>query len=205
MYSNEASCIVSAVPKLWNETIEAHRRDVREAILDTTVGLVAERGLRAVTMAQIAEQTGIGRATLYKYFPDVEAILVAWHGRHVADHLDRLAAARDAVTEPDARLRAVMAAYAHVVHEMSKQHHGTELTALVHRDKHVAKTQQRLQDLLRDTLGEAAREGHARTDVSPEELATYSRHALAAAASLPTTDAVDRLVTLTLSGVRPLP
>jgi len=24
------------VPKLWNETIEAHRREVRDAILDTT-------------------------------------------------------------------------------------------------------------------------------------------------------------------------
>ena len=38
-------------------------------------------------MSQIAEQTGIGRATLYKYFPDVEAILLAWHERQVTGHL----------------------------------------------------------------------------------------------------------------------
>jgi AcrR family transcriptional regulator len=37
-------------------------------------------------MSQIAAETGIGRATLYKYFPDVEAILVAWHERQVAEH-----------------------------------------------------------------------------------------------------------------------
>ena len=56
------------VPKLWNETIEAHRRAVRDAILETTAALVAEHGLTSVTMSQIAEETGIGRATLYKYF-----------------------------------------------------------------------------------------------------------------------------------------
>ena len=52
------------MPKLWSETIDAHRREVRDAILDTTAALVAEHGLRAVTMSQIAGQTGIGRATL---------------------------------------------------------------------------------------------------------------------------------------------
>jgi len=71
------------VPKLWNETIEAHRRTVRLAVLETTAALVAEHGLRSVTMSQIAEDTGIGRATLYKYFPDVEAILLAWHERQI--------------------------------------------------------------------------------------------------------------------------
>ncbi|MGI9022907.1 MAG: TetR/AcrR family transcriptional regulator, partial [Acidimicrobiales bacterium] len=67
------------MPKVWNETIEDHRREVRDAILDTTAAMVTERGLLSVTMSQIAEETGIGRATLYKYFPGVEAILLAWH------------------------------------------------------------------------------------------------------------------------------
>ncbi|TIL19051.1 MAG: helix-turn-helix transcriptional regulator, partial [Mesorhizobium sp.] len=55
------------MPKLWNETIDAHRRAVRDATLDTTAALVAEHGLLSVTMSKIAEETGIGRATLYKY------------------------------------------------------------------------------------------------------------------------------------------
>jgi AcrR family transcriptional regulator len=75
------------VPKLWSETIEAHRREVRDATLDTTAALVAEHGLRSVTMSRIAAETGIGRATLYKYFSGVEAILVAWHERQITGHL----------------------------------------------------------------------------------------------------------------------
>jgi hypothetical protein len=31
--------------------------------------------------------SGIGRATLCKYFPNVESILAVWHERHVASHL----------------------------------------------------------------------------------------------------------------------
>jgi AcrR family transcriptional regulator len=40
--------------------------------------------------------TWIGRATLYKYFPDVESILVAWHARDFAGHLARLEALSEA-------------------------------------------------------------------------------------------------------------
>ena len=71
------------MPKLWTETVETHRQEVREAILDATGSLVQSRGLLAVTMSDIAEATGIGRATLYKYFPDVEMILSAWHQRQL--------------------------------------------------------------------------------------------------------------------------
>src|SRR5215218_3581961 len=104
--------ILRFVPKLWNETIEEHRRAVREATLDTTAALAAEHGLRSVTMSQIAEQTGIGRATLYKYFPDVEAILVAWHERQITAHLVQLAELRDQAGDADQRLQAVLEAYA---------------------------------------------------------------------------------------------
>ena len=39
--------IIATVPKLWTETIETHRREVRDAILDTTAALVAEHGFSA--------------------------------------------------------------------------------------------------------------------------------------------------------------
>jgi AcrR family transcriptional regulator len=187
-----------AMPKLWNETIEAHRRDVREAILDTTAALVAESGLRLVTMSQIAEETGIGRATLYKYFSDVEAILVAWHERVVSGHLVYLAELRDQAGDARERLEAVLEAYAFIDYE----HHGTELAALVHRGEHVNRAHQQLIGFIRDLLTEATQTGDVRNDVPPDELATYCLHAIAAASSLASKAAVRRLVQVALTGLR---
>jgi AcrR family transcriptional regulator len=72
--------------------MDTHRRQVNDAIVDATAELIAEHGPLSVAMSAIAERAGIGRATLYKYFPDVESILVAWHARDFADHLARLEA-----------------------------------------------------------------------------------------------------------------
>jgi len=192
----------SVVPRLWDDTIQAHRHQVRDAILDTTAALVAEHGLLSVTMSQIAEQTGIGRATLYKYFPDVEAILLAWHQRQITGHLDQLAEVRDQAGAVDQRLEAVLEAYALIVHQ-SHGHRGSELAAFLHRDQQVTRAEQQLRDMLQDLLTEAATTGKVRDDVAPSELASYCLHALAAASSLPSEVAVRRLVTVTLAGLRP--
>jgi AcrR family transcriptional regulator len=187
------------VPRLWNETIEAHRAAVRDAILDTAGALVAEHGLLSVTMSRVAEETGIGRATLYKYFPDVEAILIAWHERHVSVHLEHLAEIRDQPGDPRKRLEAVLEAYALIEHKR----HASELSALLHRGEHADRARQHLTEIIRDLLREAADTGHVRDDVAPEELAGYCLSALAAASGLPDGTAVRRLLTVTLDGLRP--
>ena len=173
---------------------------MREAILDTTATLVANHGLTAVTMSQIAEGAGIGRATLYKYFPDLDAILLAWHERQVTRHLAHLAKVRDQAGTAAERLEAVLDAYAHISHQ---QHHGTELTARLHQGEHVARAHQQLSDFIRDLLTEGAETGDLRDDIPPGELASYCLHALTAASDLPSQDAVRRLVVVTLSGLRP--
>jgi AcrR family transcriptional regulator len=190
------------VPRLWNQTIEAHRREVRDAIMETTAALVAHHGLLSVTMSEIAEETGIGRATLYKYFPDVEAILLAWHERQITGHLEHLADVRDQASDRRERLEAVLEAYALIRYE-AHGHHDTELAAFLHRDEQVGRAQQQVREMIRDLLTDAAGTGDVRNDVVPEELASYCLHALAAAKSLPSKAAVRRLVTLTLAGLRP--
>ena len=189
------------MPKLWNETIETHRREVRHAILSTTATLVFQRGLLNVTMSQIAEQAGIGRATLYKYFPDVETILHAWHAEQIAHHLAHLVEVRDRETEPGKRLEAVLGAFAEIAHR-SGGHFDTDFMAVLHRDEQVVQAQRHVRDMIRDLVAEAAAAGEVRTDVGPAELAAYCVHALAAAATLPSEAAVGRLVGVTLGGLR---
>lgn len=190
------------MPKLWDETIEAHRHAVREASLDATTTLVAEHGLRLVTMSKIAEATGIGRATLYKYFPDVEAILLAWHEREIRNHLGQLETARDSARSAAERLHAAMETYAFIAHD-SLGRHDTDLAAWLHRDEHVGRSERHLRDLFRALLEEAVASGDVRGDVPTDELAIYCVQAVAAARSLSSKAAVRRLVNVTLSGLRP--
>ncbi|MGH3118000.1 MAG: TetR/AcrR family transcriptional regulator [Gaiellales bacterium] len=190
------------MPKLWTETMEAHRREVHDAILDTTAALVAEHGLLSVTMSQIAQGTGIGRATLYKYFPDVEAILRAWHERQIAGHLAYLAEVRDRGGGARERLEAVLEAFA-LISRGSRDHHDAELGAFLHRDERVARAQHQVHEMIRELLTEAAKVGDVRDDMSPEELAGYCLNALAGTSRQRSKAAVRRLVTVTLDGLRP--
>ncbi len=187
------------MPKLWNDTIEAHRREVRDAVLEKTASLVAKHGLRSVTMSQIAEESGIGRATLYKYFPDVEAILVARHHVQIAAHLEQLGAIRSRPGSPGSRLRAVLEAYAGI----RQEHHDAELAKLLHRGEPMSHAERHLRDLLAELLAECAEVGDVRDDVSPHELASYCLHALGGASALPSKAAVGRLVEVTLGGLHP--
>ena len=193
------SRIFPPVPRLWTASIDQHRQAVRDATLDATAALVAERGLRSVTMSEIAQRAGVARATLYKYFPDVDAILRAWHERQVAGHLEHLAELRDKADDAGGRLQAVLGAYALIQYERP----ATELAALLHGSEHVARAEQHLLELIRDLLQDGTKSGHIRDDVAVDELAAYCLHALTAASGLASKAAVSRLVTVTLAGLEP--
>ena len=187
------------MPKLWDDTIEAHRHHVTEVILHTTAHLVAERGLRDVTMSEIAEQAGIGRATLYKYFADVESILTEWHERQIHSHLQQLKEIVERDDAPADKLGSILEAYAFILHS-SRGHHDSDLGALLHRGGHVSKAEKHLRALLEQLISDAAAEGELRDDIAPSELATFSLHALAAAPQM-SKAGVTRLVQMTLDAL----
>jgi AcrR family transcriptional regulator len=193
------------MPRLWSETIETHRHAVRDATLDAAAEVVARRGLASATMSEIAERAGIGRATLYKYFPDVEAIVAAWHERQVSRHLVALERARDGAP-PERRLEAVLEAYA--FHQ--RERHESALEPVLHPESgrttghgsgHLAGAHERLTSLVAGLISERADQGDVRKDVSPVELANYCLHALSAAESLQSAAAIRRLCGVVLSGM----
>jgi AcrR family transcriptional regulator len=190
----------SAVPKLWTDTIEDHRQAVRDAALDATGELVANQGLDAVTMTGVAAAAGIGRATLYRYFPDAHSLVVAWHERQIGDHLQQLRTTRDRAPTTRAALEQVLRHYVD-----NTNHQRTELAVLLHTGNHVQPLRHELTTFLADLLSEGAAQGEVRIDVPAEELAAYCLHALAAANELRSTRAVDRLIAVTLAGLAPDP
>ena len=190
------------MPKLWSDTVDAHRQEVRGAIIETTASLVAEGGLRSVTMSRIADDVGIGRATLYKYFPDVESILRAWHNEHMGAHLGQLSELAHGDGPVDERLSAVLQAYGLIRFEIAHQSHGAHLGALFAQHGGVAGTEEHLQQFVARLLTEGVAAGCVRNDIAPTELATFCVSALAGAGSLPSKAAVSRLVMVTIEGLR---
>lgn len=186
------------MPRLWSDNLQAHRLAVQQAVVAATGVLVSEQGLRAVTMSAIAERSGIGRATLYKYFPDVETILRAWHDGQVRDHLAELSALAGADGTAGARLRRVLQRYAERLWAARRTHGPADLRALVH----VAVAEDELAVLLTRLIELAAADDEVRADVPPHELATFCLGALSVARSLDSPASVRRLCALVLDGLR---
>jgi AcrR family transcriptional regulator len=183
------------VPRLWSDTIEEHRRDVRDAVLDATASLLAQHGPTGVTMSQVAADAGIGRATLYKYFGDVDAVIAAWHDRQIREHLDQVVAAGSGPGSAAARLRAALEQFAGIFAE----HHGSELAAAVHHQRpHAHGPHAELAAFVAVLISDAAQANEVRTDIAPRELAAYCVHALQASEVMPSKAAVRRLVDITL-------
>ena len=159
------------MPKLWTDTVATHREEVRQAVLDAAGELVVRHGLMAVSMSQLAEAAGIGRATLYKYFADAEEVLAAWHARQVSAHLADLATVAAGPAEASARLRAVLERYAQICAQRSR--HGGDVAAALHRAPGIDDQHRQLQDLMTGLVEEAASAGTVRADVPAEQLAGF--------------------------------
>lgn len=66
---------MSKEPKL---SFKHHQLIVREnAIIDATNSLLAQKGFDLMTMAEVAAEVGIVKASLYKHFPSKEALAAA--------------------------------------------------------------------------------------------------------------------------------
>ena len=174
------------MPRIWADTIDTHRRQVNDAVLDATAQLIAEHGPMSVAMSAIAQRAGIGRATLYKYFPDVEAILVAWHERDFAEHREQLTAL---IAAEDVSLDDVAA----FVCAQRRQHPHRKDASLVDNLAHTLAgaegtfkdaIEQQVVTLLASLMKRLAQRKEIRSDRDPELLARWLLHAIHAPADL---------------------
>lgn len=186
------------MPRLWNDTVVGHRRAVRDAILDTMAGLVQRHGFSGVSMAQIAKQTEIGRSTLYKYYPDIDAILADWHQREIRHHLEHIRAIIAGTSDPGAALSQALEAYGINL----QRGDGSAGIVTLHQGQHVQRARNHLVQLVAHVIEDGVKATAFRNDMSANELAEYCVHALAAARELSSKVAVRRLVNLTLDALR---
>lgn len=100
----------------------ALRDRIAAGILDTAATVLAERG-ESASMADIAQAAGVGRATLYRYFPTRDALMHGLTRAAFGELGDRIAAAdldavplREGVARAARAFIAAGARYAAVVH-----------------------------------------------------------------------------------------
>jgi AcrR family transcriptional regulator len=188
---------------LWTDTIEAHRRQVHAAVVTAAAALVARHGIRGVTMSRIAETAGIGRATLYKYFPDVETILVAWHEERISAHLAELQEARGRGGSPLEQLRRVLEAFAMMTHRWGRHESSAAIVSVLHQGESVTHAEQAVRTLVGELVVAAIGDGTVRDDVPAEELTSFCLQTAAGAQFLSTQAAVHRMVELIMAGLLP--
>lgn len=82
----------------WDTMIASYRQDAQRGISSAALRVVARQGVVETTMTDVAKEAGIARKTLYRYFPDVESILVAHVENEIRLLRDQMASYPEGVT-----------------------------------------------------------------------------------------------------------
>jgi AcrR family transcriptional regulator len=68
----------------------ADKEERRQALLDAAEALYLEQPDRMANVSEVAEAAGLGKGTVYLYFPSKEEMLLALHERHVTHFFEEL-------------------------------------------------------------------------------------------------------------------
>ena len=148
----------------------------RDRIIEAALGLVAERGLGAVTMIDIARTAAVARATLYNHYPDVASILADAAEHHNDQAITGLRQSLAVVASPTetieqlVRYIATISAHGHTL----ATHHGFP-PDLRHR---LSAFDDELDRQITSTLTAGTSSGDFRADLDPATTATLVRHML---------------------------
>jgi AcrR family transcriptional regulator len=97
------------MPRVTGGSIDAHRRLTRQRIFEAFAELLDREGYDAITLAEVAAAAGMSRTTMYNYFPDKDALVVAFTDEESARYLASLREALAAVENPVDQLRVYIA------------------------------------------------------------------------------------------------
>jgi AcrR family transcriptional regulator len=89
-----------------------HHGDLRRALLDASLRIIAEEGARALTLREVARRVGVSQAAPYHHFADKDALLAAVAEEGFVELYEAMVTARDAAgSKTMARLRAIGEGY----------------------------------------------------------------------------------------------
>ena len=175
----------------------------RRLILDVAVRVFAERGLSA-TLNDIAHEAGVGVGTVYRRFPDKDALIDALFEVKFTKLLDLARAAGAAPTAGEALRDSIVAP----AQARASDRGLTEV--LVRAPAHGASAERKrelLHAVIEDLVTRAQREGSVRPDLDATDVPMFIRMvgAVADGARDVSPDLWQRYTQLLLDGIRPVP
>lgn len=103
---------MSTSKRLVSRKVTYHHGNLRAALLEAALDLVAREGASSLTLREVARRAGVSHAAPYRHFADKEALLAAVAEEGFRALRDALAARADAAgDDPVARLRAIGIGY----------------------------------------------------------------------------------------------
>lgn len=150
-----------------NRPLRADAKRNRERLLSAATDLFASEGPDAALEA-IAARAGVGVGTLYRHFPNREALMVATY-QHEVDALCAAAEELLATQPADEALRAWVERFA--AYAATKRGMGDALLSALGSDAEMyAATRERLLDALRLLLDAGAESGTLRADIAADDV-----------------------------------
>ena len=94
-----------------------HHGDLRAALLEQTVALVAECGIGGLSLREVSRRAGVSHAAAYNHFPNRAALVRAYVEAAFDEFARALRAASEAGAEPIDALRRIGVAYVRFAYE----------------------------------------------------------------------------------------
>ena len=88
-----------------------HHGDLKAALIDGALELIAERGVRSFSVAEVSRRLGVTAAAPYRHFADRDELLAAVAVRALRAFGDALAGRSSAADPPEQRLAAMASGY----------------------------------------------------------------------------------------------
>jgi len=138
------------------EPRQARSRATRAKILDAAAELTQKQGFERTTMAEFAQQAGVGTGTLYRHFPDKRALLLElfdqWSDRVAADRRGDLPRLENFMREdPREFLAGLLRTMYERMHDRNRFY--IEIVPLTHRDEELRERYDRLKRQGAERLG----------------------------------------------------
>jgi AcrR family transcriptional regulator len=88
-----------------------HHGDLRAALVETAIGLIAERGVRGFSLAEASRRLGVSAAAPYRHFADRDELLAAVAARSLQVFAAMVAEQTGNAQDPGQRLASMTRAY----------------------------------------------------------------------------------------------